>query len=586
MGKKTPGPVQIPSDLSALTGAELDQLETAIHDEFGELDEISDDDITTAQIERMAALADGVEAIRGDRQLRTEAAQARAAERESLRTRLQSGDATEDTDGGDDSGDAGDADGVDAEADTGARTPALVAGGRGRTDVRDVLTNPRDRLNVRLSAAKQHQTPDTRIDMKQSFGQTVLVASADLSNFGNGAQMANMDDLVSAMTARARSLPDSRNFAAKGDWTRVPRYNVAQLRRQFRYNLDITSKPEDAWALMQEAANPESLVAAGGWCSPSEISYDFYNIVATDGMLDLPTTGIRRGGMRWPTSPSFGDLASSTGLWHWNETQDIAAATGTAQSGSKTCARVPCASFNEARLEGEGICITAGNLTTDAWPEQIANFMRLVNAAHAHRVNAFMINRLVALSTSVTVCPTGVGAIMPILDAIEMQATDLRTKYAMMDGAVMEAVFPSWVFGLVRADLAKRNGLSVADAFGVTNAQIGSWFSLRGISAQFVQDWQVRTTGFFGNSAAITSWPTQVQFLMYPAGTFVRGNGLMLDLGVIRDSTLNATNDYTAAWSEEFFLVAMIGHESRVITVPLCPNGATAALQTFACTTC
>ena len=58
------------------------------------------------------------------------------------------------------------------------------------------------------------------------------------------------------------------------------------------------------------------------------------------------------------------------------------------------------------RLEGEGICITAGNLTTDAWPEQIANFMRLVNAAHAHRVNAFMINRLVALSTSVTVCPT------------------------------------------------------------------------------------------------------------------------------------------------------------------------------------
>ena len=87
-------------------------------------------------------------------------------------------------------------------------------------------------------------------------------------------------------------------------------------------------------------------------------------------------------------------------------------------------------------------------------------------------------------------------------------------------------------------------------------------------------DWQIRGASQLGNATAMTAWPTTVTAMLYAAGTFVKGNGLTLDLGVVRDSTLNAENDYTAAWSEECHLVARIGHESRQYTITFNVGGA------------
>ena len=71
-----------------------------------------------------------------------------------------------------------------------------------------------------------------------------------------------------------------------------------------------------------------------------------------------------------------------------------------------------------------------------------------------------------------------------------------------------------------------------------------------------------------------------VILLLYAAGTFLHGNGMSLDLGVVRDSVLNETNDHTAAWSEEAHLIAKVGHESRRYTVGFNVNGSTSALLT------
>lgn len=600
--EKGAGGVQIPQDLSSLSDDELNALEESAVEEFDRLSE--DENVDAGGLARMTELADGIDAVRGDRATReTQRAEAQR-QREELRGRVHT-DGTED--GPDTTVDAGDdEDSEDADADV---EPALLASARRRrVDVRDVIKSG-NRLNVRLSDAAARQPSTMRpVPLGQKFGQTVLVASADIPGYTAGGAISDMNGLVEAYKSRARALPASRALYAgrpmydhyldvmggqasekfglvghEGDWRQVPRFPVAQMQRQFRYSLDIASKPEDAWDVMQAASNPDALVAAGGWCSPSEVRYDFYNIVAMDGGLDLPTTGIARGGMRWPTSPSFGDLASSTGLWHWTETQDIAAVTGTAQSGTKTCARVPCAAFNEVRLEGEGVCITAGNLTTDAWPEQIANFLRLVNAAHFHRVNSWFISNIVANSTAVSLT-TGVAnasATSDILAGVEHQVWDMRTKYAMADTDVLEVIFPSWVLGLIRADISRRNGLDTPDsAYAVADAQIAAWFRQRYVSVQFVQDFDVRGANQFGQSSALnTAWPSTVRFIIYPAGTWLRGNGLNLDLGIIRDSTLNATNDYTAAWTEEFFTLAKIGHESRICTVAnTLPTGGTGAL--------
>jgi hypothetical protein len=110
-----------------------------------------------------------------------------------------------------------------------------------------------------------------------------------------------------------------------------------------------------------------------------------------------------------------------------------------------------------------------------------------------------------------------------------------------------------------------------------------SWFDLINVRVQWVGDWQVRGAGQPGNATPITAWPTTVQFLMFAAGTFVLGRGLQLNLGIIRDSVLNATNDHTAEWMEECWLVAKIGHESRLGTIAICPDGTTGAADLTAC---
>jgi hypothetical protein len=377
------------------------------------------------------------------------------------------------------------------------------------------------------------------------------------------------------MHARARTMP-----VAHGNGQRV---HVAQLQRSYTHNLNIDSTADEIERVLTAAASPEVLIAAGGWCAPSEISYDFFNIACIDGLLDLPTIGINRGGLRFPTSASFGDINALSGIvWTWNETMDAAAATGTGPSGTKPCVRVPCPSYNEVRLACDGVCVTVGNLTSNAFPELIANHLRLVEAIQAHYTNNRIINSVVAQSTAVTDGGASTQSTTAgILNAANLQATDYREKYAMCRSDVMEAVFPSWMLNNVREDLAKRMGVS--DFMAVTNQQIAAWFDARDIRTQWIADWQVRTTGLPGSATPATVWPTSAQFLTYAPGTFVRGNGMTLDLGIVRDSTLNATNDYTAAWMEECYLVAKLGHESRVVTVDVCANGTTGAANMAGC---
>lgn len=553
---------ELPADLSGLDDGGLSGLLSQAH---GAFDAAAAQPATPQTAAEVARLASAIETIRAQQTDRANAVTSVAdAVSRIAATRAQSTAPAEPTTS------------EPAEpttADTDVREPELVtAAGGARTAPRELggLSGPRRSLNPSLSEIRRQQP----VQDMPARNDPVLVASADIPGFTQGGQINDMGALVAAMHARARTLP-----VAHGNGQRVP---VAQLQRSYAHNLSLDSTDAEIDRVLTAAASPEVLIAAGGWCAPSEISYDFFNIACLDGMIDLPTIGINRGGLRWPTSASFGDINALTGIvWTWNETMDAAAATGTGQSGTKPCVRVPCPGYNEARLACDGVCVTVGNLTSDAFPELIANHLRLVEAIQAHYTNNRILLNLVAQSTAVTdggasTQPTTAG----ILNAANLQATDYREKYAMCRSDVMEAVFPSWMLNNVREDLAKRMGVS--DMMAISNATIAAWFDARDIRTQWVADWQVRTTGL-GQSSAATVWPTSAQFLTYAPGTFVRGNGMTLDLGVIRDSTLNSTNDYTAAWMEECYLVAKRGHESRVVTVDVCANGTTGAANLAGC---
>jgi len=417
--------------------------------------------------------------------------------------------------------------------------------------------------HVRNLPLSQVRTPDSGVLPERR--EAVIVASADIPGVAKDGKVKGIGQLVTLLGDRARMMSVTRG---------KPNYvNVAKLVRDFRYRLNLDSTPDEIDEVLTAATDVGALVAAGGWCAPSEISYDFFNIVCEDGLLDLPSVGVlNRGGFRFPVSPTIADIFadSPSPIWSWTEEMDISAGEGGPQT--KSCARVDCPTFDEVRALCDGLCVTAGNLTDFAYPELVANYIRLVMAARAHQTNASVIAQLVAASDAVSMVAGLEGAAASILNSIELQAFDYRERYRMCADAILEAVFPRWALGAIRADLANRGGVNL---LGVTDGMIADWLNLRNIRAQFVADWQSGFTGEPIGAPAVNAvaWPTTVEYLLYAPGTFVRGQGLQLDLGVVRDSTLNATNDHTAAWMEDCYAVATVGHESRIVTTDICTAG-------------
>lgn len=557
----------LPEDLSALSDDELSALEEAAVEAF---DEIADEesDVSAESVAQAAQLADDIDAIRAEAARRQEMALQHKNASAELRARIHGGGDAPTADAGEESFAVAEDDEEDEAAVTAAShySPA-------RTRPRNTIA--KRKLNVSLSGI-QARAPE--VNVARTDRESVLVATADIPGLAQGAKLDNMASLVAAMQARVKTV----GVTARGD--DAPVYSVATMNRDFRYVVDREMTPEKVSEVLTAATNVDSLVAAGGWCAPSEISYDLFNIVCEDGLLDLPTIGINRGGIRFPISPDFSSLSGNAAMWNWNETQDIAAVTGTAQSGTKTCGRVPCPTFTEQRLECFGICLTVGNLMDDAYPEVIQNHMKLLMAFNAHRINLLKINKLVAASVGVSGF-TGMGdttesTINNVLGALELQATDYRVKFSMCNDAPLEVILPQWILSMMRSDIRRRTGVEL---LSVQDSYILNLFDALNLRIQFVADWQVRTSGFPGFSGGALTWPTQVQALMYAPGTFVLGNGLQLNLGVIRDSVLNATNDYTAAWMEDCWLIAKLGHESRLITINVCDNGRTGAANITAC---
>lgn len=573
-----------PSDLTLSSDTELGELETRAITEFTRVSEIQDVDPDT--LAYAMRLTDDLDRIRGELRVREVRAEQQAALQQNrvaeqlsaLQARVNGAPAaaaaSEQT-----------TPAVDAEAIAQATAQGVTAAlSTFMLDRRGGTVRPGEiarRATASLAETAQH-APASKVPTQR----LAVTASVDIPGVAHGGELPTLTSLADVVARKAKSMPVTQGQPSE--------QLVASIRNDFGHTVDDRTSRGEMRELFDYLTGPDkqqALVAGGGWCAPSEIRYDFFNIACEDGMIDLPTFGVSRGGIQFPTSPSLADalgggtafagfaatLSNTSTPFLWTEADDIAAATG---SPTKPCIRVPCPDFEEERLECYGYCLTAGNLTDDAYPEATANTLRLLMAAHAHVINARLIALMLLASSATTTISGGAAtdsAAPRIYNAVGMAATDYRARYGMCIDDVLEVVLPYWVREVIRGDLAWKAGVELQ---AVTNAEVDSYFVARNVRVQWVNDWQVRGAGQFGNATAMTAWPTTVDFLIYAAGTFVHGNGLSLDLGVVRDSVLNETNDHTAAWSEECHLIAKVGHESRRYTVGFNVNGSTSALLT------
>jgi hypothetical protein len=170
-----------------------------------------------------------------------------------------------------------------------------------------------------------------------------------------------------------------------------------------------------------------------------------------------------------------------------------------------------------------------------------------------------------------------------------MAIVDIKYRLRMQRSATLEVVMPWWILAQMRADWIRRNATgSGPEALTLADSAITAAFTARGARVQYVYDWQdafatCAASGTPGADTPITELPTSLQFLVYPAGTWIRALNDVITLNSVYDSTKLATNQVTHLFTETGWAMIRMCPVSRVYTVPICPSGSTGVQRIVTC---
>ena len=584
--------LEIPENLTEMSAEDLGDLRSKAVDAFQTLyagGEFTDEDLAT-----LGTLTEGIEVLSAEISAREQAAAERAAKAAEMAAKVGADKpaAPADDDADDAPAEASDdatdeaEDQAEDEAEKKAKAAAADVEPEAQVDAKPEAVTAAaaaaPRGPIKLSGIRRHvHTPAPAITEETSVEDTAPKARmtvADVPGFAADSD-ASFEDLAVALDRRLQGF-NSGAYAAAARAGRAmsERHGLAVVRKSFDERATVSS-PESADAAMAFAVNEKnlpggSLVAAGGWCAPSETVYDLLEGESRDGLISLPEINVTRGGIKLTKGPKFSDLYAAPSF---NFTEEEAkagkyaptsATDPTNKVGPKPVYNVPCTEFEEVRLSAAGLHIQANLLQQRGYPELVARTIRGALVAHEHKMSERIIASMERQSTAVSMDAGQIGAAAPILTAIELQVEHYRYAQRLSRSTTLEAVFPYWVHGAIRTDLSRREGVDLID---INDARIDAWFRSRGVNPQFVYDWQALT----GDASAFKAWGASLKFLLYSAGTFVKGGQDVITLDTVYDSVLLGQNDYTALFTEEGYLVAKRGHDARVVTVPLNPNGGT-----------
>lgn len=384
-----------------------------------------------------------------------------------------------------------------------------------------------------------------------------IVAAALEAEGKMGTRFADSDELADAINAAWNRTTDGVR-------------PVARINRQHRYQVggDAVSNFDVFQKVMREAQaarqNEVALTAALG-CAPSEPVYDFFGVGdASAGILDLPMVTARRGSRTYPPIVGPVNLTGQTGI-------------GTEYTGaSKTCFTVNCGATRDFEVVANFTCLTFDNEEGLFYPELVNHYTAESLVVHAHEVNQRLIENIRDADATTTVhdLDTNGGTVIGLLRAVVRTRAYLLERHKMSESTVVEVLFPFWFAAAYAADIAARQSSDWAQTVNIGLARMAADFRQAGANLQFLYDWQAGPAEGFDDFGS---------FLLFAPGTVVQLEGPTLDLGIVRDSTLNAANDFQT-FVETWTGVAVPGPEILYVQgVETCPSGATGATAALTC---
>ena len=520
------------------------------------------------RLEVLDTLAGAVEATRAESVRRTEAAAEEEARIEATRARVHGETPPEDAEPPANGDAPAEGEPAAAPADDAAAPaegePVPVAAAVPAAPVRI------SRVAVRRPAPARTAAP--------AQGHSVITAAAEIPGYGAGQPLPDMEALTSALSARADhlrrvSLPDGAEQS----------FHVATIRADYPDDRDLRRVQNNAQgveAVMASAlgANNERLVsitAAGGFCAPPTPLYDQITISENDRPARdaLPSFQAGRGRVSFMPSPTWTDYAS--GVRKWTGTNDTEALNNS--NVRKPCVRVDCDDVTTVEVYAIPVCVTVGNFFDRTYDERRTAILDGVMAWQARFAERELLSAIAANSTTVTTGQT-LGTLRDVLAILDRAIAGFFSRYRVGDGFRLEFWAPRWLRNNMRADLVRAlpvSGASLEENLAVADATIDRLLTARGLNVTWLWDGERGGTNQeFGAEAggSLQNWPTgAITYLFHPgAHRFLDGGEL--NIGVQRDSTLNATNDLQI-WSETFEGLMSPGLESLRIDMDVCPSG-------------
>ena len=438
--------------------------------------------------------------------------------------------------------------------------------GRGREDApgqnKPEVTPQLAVVNTTVASLSSRIAPPAVPDRAKS--PIVITAAADVSGFAAGAVMGDMEAVAEGFLSKSSGFPQA--YGIKG--AQPVRYPVSQFNLEFPEELTASGDRRD-WDVVSAAADEhrlpgESLTAAAGWCAPSETIYDLCGGGSTEGLWDAPEIQVNRGGVKFTRGPDFSALYDAP--FYLTEAQVIA---GTA----KTCYEIPCPSFEEIRLDASGICLTSPLLLEAGYPEVVAAFVREAMIAHQHAISGRLLTKALSLATDVTGLGDRGSSASNVLDQLEYIAVIIRSSFRLSEATTVEVALPWWAKAAIRSDLSMRTGV---DLLGVSDGDISAYFSARGLSVQFLHNYQPLDPDEVG-------YPATVEALVYPAGTFVKGTSSVISLDAVYDAASLKQNTRIALFFEQGVLLMTRCYTAYKVTIDLCNAGTTGAASNTDC---
>jgi hypothetical protein len=551
---------QVPQDLSALDDEALaalrDEQQARIREVYaGRRDPEVVGEATQQEVtEALAAAVEGLELVKEAIKARAEEEEKYEAETAELAAKagvdLSANDSTDAGDGSDDDDDDADDDESTAKGEVVSETKETE-----KTEETKVTASAKRKP---LPAARKHKPKPAEHDTNGLRLTTMAAGAGAPYDGGTLLDRRSLSEVMTEMVKKNRVKPGQRTIVASAT---------------FDYPPDRILDPRDAARNMEKIQDviPSSLVAAGGLCAPLTPIYDLPGVeTAVRPVRDgLPSFQAVRGGVTVGATPGMGEYDDAVGV--------VTAANNEAGGtfATKSCRVITCPEFTSVEVDSIYHCIEADNLASRAYPELMARIDELVRAEQARLADGRLLTLMSAGSTDVTGPTVATGALYTFLGDVYKAAAAMRSRNRMPEAATLRAFFPVWLIDLLSLDITRGQ----FDRFGA-RSRIETILEQAGIAATFYLDGSsTATTGqVFGaqTAGALLDFPDTVEWFLFPEGTWLHLDSGTLELGIVRDSVLNSTNDFQI-FGETWENIVKVGVESLVITSDVCPTGEVAA---------